>query len=151
MITKPDLIFFEYPEKFLDSLDYKSHNIKKKDIKNIIKNNIYNTEDLDQTGGYYMISYEGFLMSRKHEEYRIILNNFVTEKPIDEQTKGEFWLNEFFDGIIRISSVVEENIILINLKFENGVLKNLEISGSQKQKKSSIIDKICLAFSKFLH
>ena len=98
-----------------------------------------------------MISYEGFLMSRKHEEYRIILNNFVTEKPIDEQTKGEFWLNEFFDGIIRISSVVEENIILINLKFENGVLKNLEISGSQKQKKSSIIDKICLAFSKFLH
>jgi len=26
MITKPDLIFFEYPEKFLDSLDYKSHN-----------------------------------------------------------------------------------------------------------------------------
>lgn len=97
-----DTVLFECSEKFAQSINWNGFIVPSKVIELIKDNNAFNTNSLENCKTAYLISLEGNLKSQHFEEYEYVNADDVPMKMAIKK-KGEYWMDEDFNGEITIS------------------------------------------------
>lgn len=122
-----DTVSFECSEKFAQSINWGGFVVPSEVIELVKDNNTFSTNSLENCTTTYLISLEGNLKSQHFEEYEYINPNDVPMKMAIKR-KGEYWMDENFNGEITISPDCYINFseqdwaLQFKLTFESGFL-----------------------------
>lgn len=98
-----DKVSFECSEKFAQSVDWTKIVVPSEVIRSLKDNNSFLTNSFESDMMTYLISLEGNLKSQHFEEYEYLNSNDVPIKMAIKK-RGEYWMDENFNGEIVISS-----------------------------------------------
>jgi len=97
-----DKVSFECSEKFAQSVDWTKIVVPSEVIRSLKDKNSFLTNSFESDMMTYLISLEGNLKSQHFEEYEYLNSNDVPIKMAIKR-RGEYWMDENFNGEIIIS------------------------------------------------
>jgi len=129
-MRRHDIVSFESIEKFIQTIEWGKINLPKEVVSIIKSLNSFKTDSLDGSLSNYLVSLEGNLKSQHFEQYEYVGNNEVSQK-MSIKKKGEYWMDEDFQGSITISphtgiDVIDKDwSVVFELSFSDGVLQKV--------------------------
>ena len=138
-----DIISFENVEKHFEQIDWNETKLDINIINNIKEKNNFQTKSLDNYFGNYIISSNGRLKSQHFEEYEHVVDENSPLKFVIKR-KGEYWMDENYDGIITIHNTypvkinnldnldILEFFVDFKIKFINGDLEAIKLFNVEK-------------------
>lgn len=132
-----DQVSFEDIENHFNLIDWGDLQVDNEIVEKIKQQNTFQTKCLDNCLSNYMIFFDGSLKSQHFEEYEHISDR---DSPLKFriQKKGEYWMNEDFDGVIKIydtCSIKNDGLkffVEFKLKFAEKKLQSIKCSDIHK-------------------
>jgi hypothetical protein len=127
-MRRPDIVSFESIEKFIQTVEWGKINLPKEVVSIIKRLNSFKTDSLDGSLSNYLVSLGGNLKSQHFEQYEYLGNDEVSQE-MSINKKGEYWMDEDFQGSITISPRTDIDVIdkdwsvVFELSFFDGVLQ----------------------------